>query len=126
MKALLTLSLLLSTAGMATELKDEKNAAACNEALKSIVIHASSMAKQCAKDQDCAAHYISGDSCARAIVLRKDVKAAEDKKLLNLQNEVRKACAGVWANRAACAPAPSAPICRDKICIDKLSLGKRE
>ena len=75
----------------------------------------------CRKNADCDGYYLSANSCAPAVVLRRPgVSRDREPDLLRLQSQARSACAQQWSKQPACSPIPFRAACVEDRCIDRM------
>jgi len=81
---------------------------------------------ECSQDADCEAYYVLVGSCVPPVVLSKanfakvlEEGTTEYIKLLELQDEVRDACADEFASQPACGPILVNPVCTLEGCLSQ-------
>lgn len=74
----------------------------------------------CRKDSECDGYYLSANSCAPAVVLRRPgIRHEREPELLRLQSRARNVCAEQWSKQPACAPIPFRAACLQNRCTDR-------
>ena len=89
----------------------------CGNARSDLETYIGQLPNACKKTEECSAHYIKVSSCESPITLNKTYKSEKDKKLLQLQNEVRQHCKEELLHQPICSAIAIIPVCYKGKCV---------
>jgi hypothetical protein len=96
----------------------------CEQASKELREFLNRAPHGCRTSADCDGYFISANSCAPAVVLRRPgVPHEREPELLRLQSRARSACAAQWNKQPACSPIPFRAACVQNRCTDTMHPG---
>lgn len=98
---------------------EQANAPTCHNQNTKLESHILKQPKNCHVDADCKIQYLHIDGCVPAYLINKEYVPDEDKELIRLQSEARKACKDEYSKRPPCSPQPVTPVCHQGGCIPK-------